>query len=210
MEKTSSSLQSFLLICGVLAVIIYIGTDILAGKLWHSYNFMYQSRSELAAIGSPVRQIVLPLDIIYNILIIAFGLGIWRLTGSGLLSRIIAGLLIGHAVIGLTGIFFPRHLNETVKSFANTINTIFGAVSLFLILLAILFGAINYRNWFQFYSIGILLVFIILTIFGLYIAPRISSKPYITPVGLQERVMICGCLLFVIMLAIVKLSEKGK
>jgi hypothetical protein len=204
MEKTSSSLQSFLLICGILAAIIYIGTDLLAGKLWHSYNFMYQSRSDLAAISSPVKQIVLPLDVIYYILVIAFGLGIWRSAG-GLIPRIIAGMLIGHAVIGLAGIFFPKHPSETVKSFANNMNAIFGAVSLFLILLAILFGAIAYRNWLQFYSIGILLVFIILTIFGLYIAPRISSKPYITPVGLQERVMIFGCLLWVVMLAIIQL-----
>jgi hypothetical protein len=209
MGKTSGSIQNFLLICGILAVIIYIGADLLAGKLWHSYSFMYQSRSDLAAIGSPVRQIVLPLDIIYNILIIAFGVGVWRLAGI-LMGKITAGLLIGHAIVSIAGLFFPRHLGEIEKSFTNIMNTIFGAASLFLILLAILFGAVAYRNWFRFYSIGTLLVFIILTIFGLYIAPRISLQPYIAPVGLQERVMICGFLLWVVILAINQLSVKSK
>jgi len=210
MEKTSFNLQNFLFICGILAVIVYIGADILSGKLWHNYNFIYQSKGELAAIGSPVRQIVLPFDIIYSILIAAFGLGIWRIAGGGIYLKIIAGLLICHTVINLVGIFFPRHLSESERSFANSMNTIFGAVSLFLILFAIIFGAIAYKNWFRFYSIATLLVFIILTIYGLYLAPGISVKPYIAPVGLQERIMVIGCLLWVIMLAINQFITSGE
>ena len=69
MEKTSLSLQNILLICGVTAVIICIGADILAGKLWHNYNFICQSKSELSAIGPPVRHVIIPFDIIYKILL---------------------------------------------------------------------------------------------------------------------------------------------
>lgn len=98
MEKTSNSLQNILLICGVTAFILYISADILAGKLWHNYSFIYQSRSELSAIGSSERHIILPFDIIYSILILAFGLGIWRLAG-GIFVKITASLIILHAVI---------------------------------------------------------------------------------------------------------------
>lgn len=160
----------------ILAVIIYIGADILAGNLWHCYNFIFQSKGELAAINSPVRQIALPLDLIYYILIGIFGLGTWRLVSGGLFLKITAGMLIGYTVISLLGMFFPKHLGETQKSIANSMNTIFGAISLFLLLFAILFEAIAYKNWFRFYSLGILMAFIILTIFGLFIAPQDISK----------------------------------
>lgn len=50
--------QKILLSCGILAPLLYLGTDLLAGKLLKSYSFSVQSMSELGASGSPVRSLV--------------------------------------------------------------------------------------------------------------------------------------------------------
>ena len=46
-------LQKILLSCGILAALLYLGTDWLAGRLLRGYSFAVQSISELSAAGSP-------------------------------------------------------------------------------------------------------------------------------------------------------------
>ena len=53
--------QTFLLSCGVLASLLYLGTDILAGPLWEGYNFVHQAVSELSAVDAPTRSLTFAL-----------------------------------------------------------------------------------------------------------------------------------------------------
>jgi formate/nitrite transporter FocA (FNT family) len=59
---------------------------------------------------------------------------------------------------------------------------------------------VAFHNWFRWYSIGTLLTFGLLTVFGLVAQTA--------RVGLQERTMIYGCLLWVALLAIVLLGAE--
>ena len=102
-----------------------------------------------------------------DILLIAFAVGVWFSADHYWVLRVMACLLAGNAVFYMiAGVFFSLHSGEPVNTPANTMNTIFVAVSMFLFLLAIGFGAAGNHNWFRYYSIGTLLVFLVLTILG--------------------------------------------
>jgi hypothetical protein len=100
-----------LLVCGIFAPLLYISTDILAGTLYAGYSFTSQAVSELFAIGSPTSHLVVPLFTIYDMLLIAFALGILVSAGRNLALRITALMMVGNAVNGLMlSNFFPMHM----------------------------------------------------------------------------------------------------
>ena len=205
MTKASRKLK-LMLFCGVLASTLFVVTDILAGMLWEGYSFTAQSISELSAIGASTRPLVFPMNLLYNVLLIVFGLGIW-ISSRKLAMRVIAGLLFGNAIIScVVVIFFPMHLGEAVSA----VHLILMATNvLFFQMIAIVFGAVAFRNWFRFYSIATLLTFLALTVVGLFVAPQIIPGP--PQSGLQERVMAYGCLLWQAILSIVLLrSQKSQ
>jgi hypothetical protein len=206
----AKKVREVLLICGFLAPLLFIGTDLLAGTLWKGYGFTSQSISELSAIGSPIRSLVVPLNLLYEVLLIAFGLGIWGLARQKRPLRIMAVLLVGMAIIDLVATFFPMHPGEALSTFPNTMNVILKGTGVLFFLLAIGFGAAAFRNWFRLYSIGTLLTFIVLTILGIWVLPQITAGAPISRVGIQERVMGYGCLAWVLLLAMTLLRGEKK
>jgi len=202
--ETAWGLRS-LLTCGIVASLLFVGTDILAGALWHGYSFIAQSISELSAAGAPTRRLVLPLNLIYYALMIAFGLGVWRLATQNPALRVTALMVAGNAVISAVAVaFFPMHPGEAVGTLANTMNIVLLGVGMLFFLLAMGFGAAAFRNWFRFYSIGTLLAYLVLTILRLSGALPVPAGQSAL-VGAQERTMVAGYLLWVVMLAIVLL-----
>ena len=79
MTAPAGKLRRGLLTCGILASLLWAGTDILAGTLWEGYSFTSQSIGDLSAVGSPTRLFVFPLNLMYDVLMIATGLRVWRL-----------------------------------------------------------------------------------------------------------------------------------
>jgi hypothetical protein len=207
--------QKLLLICGILSSPLYIGTDIIGGILLEGYDFISQYISELSAIGAPSRSLVIPLYIAYDILVIAFGLGVWVAASRKHALHITGGLLIGFAIVGLLGLFFPMHPRGVEATFTDTIHQIVAGVTVFFILLAIgsgatRSGAITYGKRFRLYSIGTLLTLLALGALPfLGAAQVVAGKP--TPwVGLIERVVAYIYLLWVMMLAIVILRAEKR
>lgn len=56
-----------LLVCGVLAALLYVGSDIVAAWRWEGYSYTAQSVSELRAIGAPTRPFLVPVLSLYNV-----------------------------------------------------------------------------------------------------------------------------------------------
>jgi len=193
-----NSLNKVLLICGILAPLLFICTDILAGILYTGYNFIYQSISELSAVGAPTRLLVVLLNVVFNVLLIAFVLGIWVSANRNRLLRITALMILGNAVVTLIWAFFPMKLGEAPSD----INVVLGAVSVIFFLLAIGFGASAYKNWFRLFSIGILATFLILAIFAFMVAT--------THIGVQERTMTYSYILWLAVLSILLLRIKSQ
>jgi hypothetical protein len=54
-------LRKILLVCGILAALLYVGSDILAAMRWEGYSYTAQTVSELRAVGAPTRAFLVPI-----------------------------------------------------------------------------------------------------------------------------------------------------
>lgn len=203
----SDNVLKVLLVCGILSALVIAGTDVLGGVKKSDYNFGSQSASVLTAAGSETRRFVVPLDLAGFILLAAFSIGVWFAADRNWALRVVAILLAGNAVFSALGItFFPLHLNEAVNSPTNRVNTIVMATGVFLLIFAIGFAAVGNHNWFRFFSIGILLLFFVLTILGIWFFPHLTSAQPVSRIGLQERTMIYSEMLWLALQAVVLLK----
>src|SRR6187402_2232339 len=103
-EHTSSAFRNALLTCGILAPVLYAATDVLGGLRYEGYSFSSQMVSELMAKGAPSESFVDPLFMAFNVLVLAFGVGVVR-EGAGWSRalQIVGALLCLHAIAGFSG-----------------------------------------------------------------------------------------------------------
>jgi Protein of unknown function (DUF998) len=202
-------LQKILLSCGILASLLYLGTDLLAGKLLRGYSFSAQSMGELPALGSPTRPLVVTLTLVACAFMIAFGVGVWRTAGSAILPCIVAGLIIGNAATGLAGtLFFPNRYG--VRPEFGTPGVLLMFLSVLCFVLAMVFGAVAFHGWMRVISIGILAAYVILAVLRFATAASTNTGVAVM-IGIQERTMAYSFMLWTMALAIylLLLSLKG-
>jgi Protein of unknown function (DUF998) len=65
------------LLCGMLAPVVYVGAVIMGGVLRPGYSHISQFVSELIEAGAPNKSLLDPLFALYNLLTIAFGIGLF-------------------------------------------------------------------------------------------------------------------------------------
>ena len=107
--ETASKLRKVLLICGIVAPLLFVSTDILAGTLYPGYSFTDQAVSELFAIKAPTSDLVVPLFTVYSVLLGAFAFGIWMSAAAAAAAghrnralSVLALIMIMNVVNGLT------------------------------------------------------------------------------------------------------------
>ncbi|HOR01008.1 MAG TPA: DUF998 domain-containing protein [Anaerolineae bacterium] len=199
-------LHRTLLTCGILAALLYAGTDILAGLLTRGYNLAAQSASALSAVGAPARPLVLPLNVVAHALLIAFAVGVWSSADRNWALRAMACLLAGNALLALVATaFFPPHIAEAGNLVDNAPFVTLMATSVLCFVLAIAFGAAGNHNWLRYGSLGVLLLFVgggILAALISRAAPGSRPEPL---VGAQQRTMIYAEMLWLALQAVVLL-----
>src|SRR5512133_218181 len=87
------TVRKALLVCGVVSVPLYIATDILGALRWEGYSYIDGPVSELIAIGAPTRPLVGALMLMYGVLAIAFGVGVWGSAAQKPALRVVGGAL---------------------------------------------------------------------------------------------------------------------
>jgi hypothetical protein len=199
--------RKVLLICGLLAPLLYVGSDILAGMSWEGYSFTSQAVSELRGIGAPTRAFLILILFIYAVLEIAFGSGIWKAAGRKRALRTAGALLIGLGVLDLMGPLFAMNANETVGSVTNIIHILVTVLTVISILLIIGFGSTADGKWFRFYSLVTLLIVIVAGALTFLEIQRIAANLPTPWLGVKERINIYGYMLWMAMLAIVLLRN---
>ena len=193
-------LQRILLSCGILAPLLYLGTDLLAGKLLKGYSFSIQSMGELGAAGSPTRPLVVLLTLAASAFMIAFGVGVWQAAGPAILPRIVAGLILGNAVAGLVAtLFFPNHFG--VRPEFGTPGVLLMFISVLCFVLAMVFGAASFQGWMRILSIAIPAAYVLLAILRFATAASSTAGTAVL-IGTQERTMAYSFLAWVMALAI--------
>jgi hypothetical protein len=173
--------------------------------LWKRYDFTTQPVSDLSAIGSPVRATVVPLFLIYDVLFIAFALGVWAFAGRKRAVRITGGLLITYGVLNFVAIFTPEHLGEAAATTGNAIHIALAGATVLLFLLQLVVGAFGFGKGFRIYSVGTLLTVLVLSA---YIFSSVSAGQLAPWTGVTERILIYSYMLWVAVLAVVILRAE--
>jgi hypothetical protein len=207
--------RKVLLVCGILSSVLYVGATILGAMQWKSYDWTTRSVSELFALDAPSRPIVATAFLATGFLMIAFGVGVWMSAGHKRSLRILGGLLVGYAVVGLPGpLFFSMHTmvrggGAQGMAPSDVLHIILTAVLVLLILLSIGFGATAFGTPFRLYSIGTLLIVLVFgALAGLQSGNMATNLP--TPwMGVEERLNIFGYMLWVVVLAVGLLRAQG-
>jgi hypothetical protein len=200
-----------LLVCGILAPLLYVATDVLAAARWEGYSYTAQTISETFAIGAPTRALVLLRGLGYSVLAIAFGLGVRASATARHRLRVAGALLVGVAVIDLVAPFVaPMHLRGAGRTLTDATHIVLASVDVLFILLIIGFGASAFGRRFRLYSVGTLLVVVVFgTLAGLD-GPRIAANLPTPWVGVTERISVFAYMLWLALLAIGLLREQGQ
>ncbi len=209
--ETGSTLQEVLLICGILSPLIFNGSDLLAGMLYPGYSFINQYTSELFAIGAPTSSLVVPLFTVASVLLVAFALGVWISARQNRALRVTALMVVGNAVNGLLlWLFFPMHMRGVGVTFTDTMHNMLAVTGVVFVLLALVFGAVAYRNWLRPYSVATILIIIVPSIVAFAYGFQIGASLTTPLAGMAERIAGYGYGLWMVVLAIVLLrAEKG-
>ncbi len=199
--------RKVLLVCGMLASLIWMGTDILAALRYKGYNYPFDPISGLSTLDSPTRSFLNSLVNLYAVLKIAFAVGVWMTAGRKRTLRIMAVLLFASGLIDLAAFFFPWNPSEDLRTLTNLMHAILaGGLTGLLFLLTIGFGASADGSWFRFYSYGTLLVIIVSGgIMAFLNNPRIEGSLPPPWFGLTERINAYGFMLWMLALAVILL-----
>ena len=194
-----------LLSCGILAPLLYLGSDLVAGKLINGYSFSAQSMSELGADGSPTRPLVIGLTLLASTFMIAFVIGICRVVGSEILPLIVAGLILCNVIASLSAtLFFPNRFG--IRPEFATPGVLLMFLSVLCFVLAMVFGAMAFHGWMRILSIAIPTSYVLLAILR-FATVTFSDKGTILLIGLQERTMAYSFLAWIVALAIYLLLD---
>ena len=206
---TPRKMIKVLYMLGLFSSLFYIAMHVFIPMLWDSYSVASQTISELSAVDAPTRPIYVVMVIVYLLLMIAFGCGVWKSAVQNRSLRITGLMIILNGIIGL--FVPPMHQREVLAagggSLTDTFHMILGGTQVLLMLLVIGFGGRAFGKSFRNYSVvsmGILLVLAVLT--GMD-SPRISENMPTPFVGIWERIFIAVFVVWIMVLAMVLLKK---
>jgi hypothetical protein len=192
-----------LLVCGIVSSVLYVAINIFVTAQAEGYSSVSQTVSELSAIDAPTRPLWVPLMVVYGLLLIAFGYGVWLSGRRSRTLRIAGALVIAHGVLG----FFwpPMHLRPVLAAgggtLSDTLHIAWTFVTVVLMMLSIGFAAVTLGRRFRVYSIATIVLLVAFgAVTGTY-APSIQANLPTPWVGVWERIDISFFLLWVVVLA---------
>lgn len=83
---------------------------------YNGYSPISQIVSELSAWAVSTRPLWLVLGTLWEVLILAFGLGVWASAGGKRTLRIAGGLLVAYSLLGLTWPFASMHQRQVLAA----------------------------------------------------------------------------------------------
>lgn len=188
-------MKKLLMLCGTIAAVIYAGTVILGALIRPGYSHISDAISELVADGAPNRFLISSLFLIYNLLLVAFGIGSFlevKDRSRGRRSGFIGSLAL--MLVGLAGVSmelaFPQDPGGNPTTFAGTMHLVMAGIASLGTMVAIVFLALWFRNfsdlkgYVAFSWISVVIIFIS---GGLSAAAMANHHPLF---GLIERVTI--------------------
>lgn len=198
-------LRRTLLLCGIASSLLYVAMNVVVPLQWEAYSSASQTVSELSAVGAPTRTFWATLGAFYTVLVTAFGWGVWKSAGENRALQNVGRLVIVYGALGLVWPLAPMHLRETLAAgggtWRDTLHLALGAITVLLMLAAMITGLGAFGNRFRVYSIASLAVLAVFAALTFRDAPGVSRNLPTPWIGVWERVNIATFLLWVIVLA---------
>jgi hypothetical protein len=201
--------RKLLLGCGIASSLLYVVMNVVAAMRYPGYDSVSQTVSELSAIGAPTRDLWVPAAMIYEILVIAFGIGVWMSADGRRPVQVVAGLLLAYGIFNFW--WPPMHQRDVIAAGGGTVtdqlHLVWAGVAVLFMFLFIAFGAAAFGKQFRLYSIGTILV---LLFFGALTFPSTDAIATGQPtpwVGIWERINIFMYLQWIAVLAIMLMRE---
>ncbi|MFN8638314.1 MAG: DUF998 domain-containing protein [Dehalococcoidia bacterium] len=190
-----------LLACGVLSSALYLAAIdvVVPGLLPEYHDYTSQMVSELMALESPSRPVLVPLFTIYNLLLFPFAAGVW-MSAAGRRSRLPAAVALGgYAACSSTGLFLaPMELRSAGLSSQTVLHIWVTALQGVFMALTLVSGAFVLGVRFRVYTFGTLAAALL---FGA-LAGAAATETSMPWIGLTERVSIYAWMLWLAALAI--------
>lgn len=205
--------QEVLLVCGILSSLLY-GAMITLIR-YEGYSLISQVPSELTAIGAPTRPLWMVLGPVYDVLVVAFGVGVWMSAHKKRALRVVGGLFVGFGIVGgLAWPFAAMHQREVLAAgggtWSDTLHVILGIMTVLFMLVAIGVGATAFGKPFRLYSIVTILILLVFGALTGLDSPRLQANLPTPWIGLWERINIYGFLLWVAVLATALLHVQAR
>ncbi len=199
--------RAVLLACGMVAPALHVVMDdVIGAALYPGYDRIAQPVSELSANYAPSRPALIPLGILFELLIVAFWIGVWREAPANRALRLTSGLMLTFAALGLLAFPFSMVTDEVLG--ANTIHTvIYGVITPLLMLAGIGSSAAAFGKTFRLYAILTLVALIGFSAATGVLAAQANAGEPVRWFGLAERALIGVWLQWVAVLAIVLLRR---
>lgn len=161
------------------------------------------------ATGAPSEALVDPLFLVYDVLVVAFGIGVVRESvARNQALTITGGLLIGYALLGFTGPTLfemrPRGLGSLQTDAPHIVVT---GMIVVILLLAIGFGAFALGTRFRIYSLATLLTVILFGALSARYADALAAGQPTAGFGILERINVYATLLWIAVLAVALLRR---
>jgi len=199
-------LRKLLLSCGIMAALLYVAMNVVGLMQDPRQGVMTHTISELSAIGAPSRPTWVVLGTLYNLLMIAFGVGVWA-AGRRRTLRASGALIIIAAVIG----FFwpPMHQRGDEISLTDTLHIVWTGVHNLLTLSAMALAAFALGKRFRWYTLVTIAVMLMCGALTSLQAPNVALDLPTPTIGLWERMILAANLLWLVTFAITLLRGAG-
>lgn len=152
------------------------------------------------------------LAIIFALLAVAFGWGVWKFAGQNRPLRIAGIMIMLYVSIGL--FWPPMHQREVLAAgggtLTDTLHIAFTFVTVPLMLLIIGLGAAAFGKWFRLYSILTIVVLIGFGILTGLAAPRMEQNLPTPWMGVWERISIGAYMVWQLAFAVILLRDETK
>jgi hypothetical protein len=205
--------EKALLLCGIAYGIAYVvANDVIAATMFPGYSRINQAISELSGTEAPSRAFLNALLPVFTLLLLAFGLGVWRAGASNRALRVTGAALVFHGLLFPVWLLFPMTSRDELAVSGGGINDIghlvLSGLSLSLILVQMSSSAAALGNAFRYFALAMAIT---LLGAGGYTATTVAETAAGDPspwMGLVERIMYGSWLLWISVLAVVLLRRE--
>jgi hypothetical protein len=206
-ETTRSSARQALLACGIVYALLYvIVNDVIAATVYDGYSRMSQAVSELSATGAPTHALLTAVGPVFSLLLIGFGLGIWRSAHGKRSLRVAGVLVVAHGATSFLWLLGPMSQRDVIAAgggtSADTLHLVLAAATGLFVAAYVATAAVGFGWVVRLYSLVTIATALVFGLLSAQVDKLEAGAP--TPyMGLLERIGIGAWLLWMVVVAMV-------